>query len=119
MNLIIILYEVMEEIDKVVLSQTQKGLSPDQNKTIINVFSMVSKLRAKRTKIVNSFDHYAFIFKCIQHYVANKSDFNELCTSSVESAHLNISDFVKEEDDDEDYYLEPNDEDNVYVNYDL
>ena len=85
----IILYKALERIDNFDLEQENKNSSSLQSQSFISVFSMVSKLRLKRAKMVGTFDYYKFIYRCIQYYVSNKKELSSVSAlKNVESAYV-------------------------------
>ena len=86
------LYKALERIDNAYLEQENKNCSSLQNQAFISIYSMVSKLRFKRTKMVATFDYYKFIYRCIQYYVSNKQELSsDSALKNVESAYVQDS----------------------------
>ena len=69
-GIFILLYEALEVIDKEHFEQNRTGSSPEDNKSLLDVYSMLSNLRDQREKMVQSFSHYKFLHRCIQYYAS-------------------------------------------------
>ena len=104
----ILLYEILEKVDKALLLVEEKKFDRKDNDQLVNIHSLVSEMRKKRMNSIKDFDHYAFIFKCINYYVSHKSEFDKIEAMPTKSSkHVETNDLV-ERDDDVTYYLPGN-----------
>ena len=104
----ILLYEILETVDKALLLIEEKKFDRKDNDQLVNIHSLVSEMRKKRMNSIKDFDHYAFIFKCINYYVSHKSEFDKIEAMPTKSSkHVDTNDLV-ERDDDVTYYLPGN-----------
>ena len=104
----IVLYEILEEIDKALLLIEEKKFDRKDDEKLVNIHSLVSEMRNKRMNSIKDFDHYSFIFKCMNYYVCHKSEFDKIMAMPTKSSKdIQINELV-ERDDDVTYFLPEN-----------
>ena len=76
----IALYNLIQQFDEAV-AKASKGKSPiviDLEMKKLDVFKTVNELRKQRTKMVNSFAYYSFVFECLNFYCNNKEKLDKI-----------------------------------------
>lgn len=104
----IVLYEILEEIDKALLLIEEKKFDRKDNEKLVNIHSVVSEMRNKRMNSIKDFDHYSFIFKCMNYYVSHKSEFDKIVAMPTKSSKDIQTNELVERDDDVTYFLPGN-----------
>ena len=68
------MYEAMQEVDEAFTHDNQLKKSASD----IDVFSIVNRLRKDRDRMVEDYDTYKFIFKCLGYYGQNRRQLNQM-----------------------------------------
>ena len=114
-GVVIVLYEILEKIDKALLANKEKRLLSKDDDQFINVHSAVSELILNRQHVINTQEKYEFIFKCIKYYSKNRETLGVI---DIENAKRLVHEAVKELEPNNDvsYYLAENNPNCLYVN---
>ena len=70
---------ITEKVDEAISSFED---SPDDNKAI-NVFQIVDNIKKTRMKMIDTFEQYKYVHRCLAEYFQSRSDFETLATNLI------------------------------------
>lgn len=74
----ITLYNLMQEIDSAIKSESQNSIEPSET---INISKKVTELRNKRAQFISTFNNYNFLFTALGYYAKHKIVFESILTA--------------------------------------